>query len=143
MESPKKFGASMFGFKKEDVNNYIVALGKQYADTQAALTQENEELKKQNMALIQQNQALSKKVAELEKERSFIADALLNAKQEAEKIIIDARQDAIRQKEQIEAQIAALYQEAEQEREKIHQLRQQAKTALDAYIESLANIEIE
>lgn len=130
MEEQKKFSKSMFGFKKADVNNYIMSLSQQFSAQIEDLTKKNSELAKQNAEL-------SKRVEELETERALISDTLLKAKRQAEEIIADAEVEARRRLEELEAELVSTRKAIDEETQKLLALRDGAKTALSQYIENL------
>lgn len=136
MDAPKKFRASLFGYKKKDVNAYIMESAARFEKTK-------NELESENTALKDENKGLSDKLAVLEKERSYIADALLNAKQEAEKILAEAKAEAARVRAESELELEALGKEIANEKNRIAQIREDAKKALDGYISQLDGIDMQ
>lgn len=136
MEAPKKFRASLFGYKKKDVNAYIM-------ESAARFEKSKNELESENTTLKNENKGLTDKLAALERERSYIADALLNAKQEAEKILAEAKTEAARVRAEAEVELEVLGKEIAHEKNRISQIRKDAKKALDGYISQLDGIDMQ
>ncbi|MCD6322200.1 MAG: DivIVA domain-containing protein [Clostridiales bacterium] len=116
----KRFQSSMFGFHKGTVNTYIENLTRDYEEK---LTSKDLEIEK----LVSQLKKVNRKYEEikLEEERILtekekISQALVSANEKAEKIIEDA-------KEQIEAEVVELEAVAENEREKIVDIKRELK----------------
>ena len=135
MENQKKFSGSLFGFKKEDVNTYIVSLSQKYAAQIEELTHKNNELTKKN-------NELSKRVADLEHERAFISDTLLKAKRQGEAIIEDAEAEARRRQAELELELQKIRAIISEETQRLATLRSSAKAALSQYAENLDTIEV-
>ncbi len=116
----KRFQSSMFGFNKGTVNTYIENLTRDYEEK---LTAKDLEIEK----LISQLRNVNKKYEEikLEEERIFtekekISQALVSANEKADKIVEDA-------KERIAAEVIELETTAENEREKIVDIKRELK----------------
>ncbi len=116
----KRFQSSMFGFNKGTVNTYIENLTKDYEEK---LTSKDLEIEK----LISQLKNVNKKYEEikLEEERILtekekISQALVSANEKADKIVEDA-------KERIAAEVIELEATAENEREKIVDIKRRLK----------------
>ena len=101
MESEKKFGSEMFGYAKSEVDEYIKSLKAEYeSKLQAEKSDSNR--------IANELTIIKKKVERQEK----VANALITAEDQARKIIEDARNEALQEKDRIEALI-------EMEREKL------------------------
>lgn len=135
MEAPKKFKLSMFGFKKKDVNAYIMDCA-----------QKAENIKKE---LEEKNKALEAKVAELsekntvyEKERACIADALLKAKLEADNMIVEAKKETDKVRGNLDRELEELKDKIRAEKARVSEIREDAKATLEEYISRLNSIDI-
>ncbi len=128
----KLFKSSMFGgYKKRDVNAQIAALqdkAAQDAGQIEALTQEIETLKEQ--------------IKLMEKERAFIADALLNAKKEAERMLSETTTQIDKLQTEAEAELNRLHALAEDERNRILSYQKDAEDMLKAHIDRVTSIKI-
>lgn len=130
----KKFKGSLFGYSKKDVNAYILEISQQFEDKKMQLEKSLSELEAKNKEISSRN-------AILEKERSYVADALLNAKQEAQELIAEAKVDAAKIKADAEGELETLKGDTERERAKIASIKAEAQKAISEYIEKLENIE--
>ncbi len=133
MENEKKFSAALFGFKKKDVNAYILSLSADFAAQIETLNQKNKEMTQENIKLFS-------RVEELERERAFISDTLLRAKRQAEAIIAAAEAESERKRLEVEAQLEDVRKTIAEETKKLAQLREGARAALSGYAESLDKI---
>lgn len=143
METPKKFRASLFGYKKKNVNAYIMENATRFEKEKKELEEKNSELEKEKRELEEKNSRLSEKVSILEKERSYIADALLNASQEAEKILSSAKTEAAKIRSELEIELEGLNGEIAREKNRISEIRNDAKKALGEYISRLDSIDMD
>lgn len=116
----KRFQSSMFGFNKSTVNTYIENLTR---DSEEKLTSKDLEIEK----LVSQLKNVNKKYEEikLEEERILtekekISQALVSANEKADKIVEDA-------KERIAMEVTELETIAENEREKIVDIKRELK----------------
>lgn len=135
METPRKFKTSLFGYKKKFVNAYIMECAQAAEKTKT-------ELEKKNCELEKDNKALTEKIAVLEKERAYIADALLNAKLEAEKMLEEARLETSKMRSGLELELEELRAKIRGEKDRILEIRQDAKNTLAEYIGRLDDINI-
>ena len=142
LETAKKFKGSMFGYRKSDVNGYIMNAAREYEEKKKRQEAENRELAEKYAAVKAEKQTLSDKVASLEKERNYIADALLDAKQEAEKIVADARVEAAQIRSDLEIELEKLRAQIRSEQEQLKTIRAGAKETLEAYIGRLSDIDM-
>lgn len=142
METAKKFKGTMFGYRKSDVNSYIMNTAREYEENKKRQEAENRELAEKYAAVKAEKQALADKVASLEKERNYIADALLDAKQEAEKIVADARVEAAKVRSDLEIELEKLRAQIRSEQEQLQTIREGAKETLEVYIGRLSDIDM-
>ena len=142
METGKKFKGALFGYRKKDVNAYIMDTAHEFDKKKKQFEAQTAALEEKNKALQEKKNALDSKVATLEKERTYIADALLDAKQEAEKIVADAKVEAARLRSDLEVELEKLRAEVRGEQEHLQQIRAEAKETLEAYIGRLADIDM-
>jgi len=212
MENKKRFRGAMFGFKKQDVNNYIMsingelggriqeleeehlALEAQKSDlldeisrlsnenitlqAQSGLSSEQERelqsqidslrarlngaaaesdnLRAQMSSIIaerdnlaansssatQEYTALKERVVLLEAERVYIADAILTARHEAERVIAEAHTEANQVYAEMERDVQMLKERMQLENERIEALRNSAQQAIAQYMDNLDKIQI-
>lgn len=142
MDTSRKFKGAMFGYSKKDVNAYIMDAAREYDKKDRMLTEENQKLKEEAAALRGKANAMGHKLEALERERNYIADALLDAKQEAQKIVADAKMEAARLRSALEVELEKLRAEIRSEQENLSDIRKDAKDALEAYIGRLSDIDM-
>lgn len=141
MSGEKRFGTSLFGFKKKDVNSYIQ---KMLHDFNFKIKEKDEEiavLKNQNKELKEKYEECLKKTEQINEDKNKIADALIIAEEKANLIIEEAKKQAEEEKRSIEEMI-------EKEKEKLVELKNQIKllrtefvTALKKYEQQLNDME--
>ncbi|HIV02847.1 MAG TPA: hypothetical protein IAC74_04675 [Candidatus Aphodoplasma excrementigallinarum] len=142
METEKKFRKTLFGYRKKDVNAYIMDTAREFDKKKKQFEAEAADQAGKYKDLQKKYNALDSKAAALEKERTYIADALLDAKQEAEKIVADAKVEAARMRSDLEVELEKLRAEVRSEQVHLKQIRAQAKETLEAYIGKLADIDM-
>ena len=108
METEKKFRKTLFGYRKKDVNAYIMDTAREFDKKKKQLEAEAADQAEKYKDLKKKYNALDSKVAALQKQRTYIADALLDAKQEAEKIVADAKVEAARMRSDMEVELTSL-----------------------------------
>ena len=97
----------LFGLKRADVENYIADLRKDY---EAELRRQNQELLNMKTENAKLNDRLNKYLSdkkEIEEAKKNISDVLFKAEQQAKQIVEDAKNKAIEERQEIDAQIEA------------------------------------
>ena len=128
----KLFKSSMFGgYKKREVDAHVATLQAQtVADA------------KQIEALHTEIAGLKEQLGRMEKERAFIADALLNAKKEAERMLSEASAKIDKMQAEAEAELNRLRALAEDERSRILTYQKDAEELLRAHKERVDSIKL-
>ncbi len=135
MPGEKRFRNSfMGGFKKSDVNIYIEKLLKEFDEKLKNKDDEIAVLKNQNKDLRHKYDDLSKKSDEIGESRSKIANVLIQAQENAEKILENARLEALEEKKKLEEMI-------EKDKEKIVDIRSEIKTLKSGVVALLRKYE--
>jgi cell division initiation protein len=131
MPGEKRFRTSFLGgFKKSDVNSYIEQLVEQHSAEVKANEKEIENLKNQCKEYRLKYEELLNKSSQIEEDRAKIADVLIKAQEKAERMVEDARIEALEEKKKLEDTI-------EREREKLVDIRQQIKTLKSEFVSAL------
>ena len=141
MPGEKRFRSTfMGGFKKSDVNVYIEKILKEFDEKLKNKDDEIAVLKSQNKDLKNKYEDLSRRSDEIGESRNKIANVLIQAQENAEKILENARLEAIEEKKKLEETI-------EKDREKIVDIRTEIKnlknevvTLLKKYEEQLSEL---
>jgi len=134
MPGEKRFGTSLFGFRKSDVNSYIEKMLREFDDKLKEKDDEIAALKNQSIEIKARYEELSKKADQINEDRAKIADVLIKAQEKAELILEDARNQAIEEKKKLEQMI-------EQEREKLVDIKEELKALKAAVAETLKKYE--
>lgn len=112
MSAQSRFGSSLFGFNKEDVNEYIENILKEFDSKLRDKENEIDGLKKAYREIKAKYDEIAEKAQQIESDRKKIADVLIKAEDAAEKISSEARDRAVTDKAEIESLV-------EVEREKL------------------------
>ncbi|MDD4188841.1 MAG: hypothetical protein PHX37_01990 [Eubacteriales bacterium] len=124
MSAQSRFGSSLFGFNKEDVNEYIENILKEFDSKLREKENEADGLKKAYKEIKAKYDEISEKAQKIEADRKKIADVLIKAEDTAERISIEARDQALADKAEIESLVEA-------EREKLVDAKMELKSLRD------------
>ena len=130
----KKFGSSFFGYKKQDVYEFIEKLAKDLEEQIKIKDNEINKLKAQNQEYQNKIDDLSKKFEDLENDRSHIADAIIKAEKKAKNIVEEAIREAEDKKIQLQGQI-------EIEKEKVEKVKEDLRTLRETAIKVIGDFE--
>lgn len=106
--SEKKFGTSLFGYNKVDVNLYLESLIKSYNDNLWEKDSQINELKKKSEELQQKSKALSDELNSIEETKESIANTFIEAQRNSSKIMDKARESAAMEKNKLEVESESL-----------------------------------
>jgi len=134
MPGEKRFGSSLFGFKKSDVNYYIEKILKEFEDKIKEKDNEIAVLKNQNREIKAEYENLAKMAHQINEDRAKIADVLIKAQEQAEQILEEARKQALEEKRNLEQMI-------EQEREKLVDMKEELKALKQETVNTLKKYE--
>lgn len=141
MASAKKFGTSMFGFKKADVNAYLERVIREFDQRLKEREAENSELKSQLNDLRLKYNQLSEEAEYLIKEKEKIAGVLLQAQEKAETMMKEAQDNALKEKMNLDKQLESEREKMIDIRQDIKKLRSQIADILSKYDEQIGEIE--
>lgn len=135
MPGEKRFRTSFLGgFKKSDVNSYIEQIVEEHSAEVTANEKEIETLKNQCKEYRLKYEELSQKSSQIEENRAKIADVLIQAQEKAERMVEEARIEALEERKKLEDTI-------EQEREKLVDIRQEIKSLKSEVVTTLKKYE--
>lgn len=120
MAGEKKFGSSLFGFKRSDVNAYIERIIREFDQRLKEKDDENANLKAQVKELKAKYEDTWQEAEKVMKEKEKIAGVLLQAQEQAEIMMIEAREKALQEKSRLD-------QVLELEKEKIVDIKRELK----------------
>ncbi|HHU91069.1 MAG TPA: hypothetical protein GXZ22_08465 [Clostridiaceae bacterium] len=121
MSGEKKFGTSLFGFNKSDVNAYIEKILYEFDLRLKEKDDEISNLKLQIREMKTRYESAAENSQILSKEKERIASALITAQETADSILKEAKERASEEKNKLEAYL-------EKEREKIIDIKRDIKT---------------
>lgn len=136
MSGEKRFGTSLFGFKKADVNSYIEKILKEFDDKLKEKDDEISDLKRQCKENFTKYEDSMKKVQIIEEEKNKIADALIKAQEKAELIIDEAKNTALEEKKKLDDMI-------EEEKEKLVDIKEELKVLKSEVVSTLKKYEVQ
>lgn len=136
MSGEKRFGTSLFGFKKLDVNSYIEKILREFDDKIKEKENEIAEVKNQCRELRIKYEDIARKTDRAGEERAKIADVLIKAQEKAETIIDEAKVQSSEERKKLSVL-------AEKERERLVDIRQEIKVLKQDVIRVLKKYEEE
>lgn len=136
MDRSKRFGRSIIGFNKNDVYEYIEELYKNFDNQLKEKDQEINNLNKKNLTFREQIDKLNDNFEGIEDYKTNIADVLLNARSQGQKIIKDAHEESEKRKIEVEEYII-------KEKEKLNIFREELILYKNSGVELLRKFEVE
>ena len=146
MPGEKRFRTSLFGFKKSDVNSYVEKILREFDNMLKEKENEINNIKSQNDDIKEKYNELLSKSEQINADRTKVADALIQAQEKAERILEDARNQALEEKKSIEELIEREKEKLIDIKEELIGLRSEAVDVLKKYemqLDSLINKGIE
>jgi len=134
MPGEKRFRTSLFGFGKSDVNSYIEKILREFDDKLKEKDGEISSLREQLKEVKANYEALGAKTERINDDRAKIADVLIKAQEKADKILEDARIEALEEKKKLEEVI-------EQEKEKLVDVKRELKLLKEEAVNTLKKYE--
>lgn len=125
----KLFRGALFGYNKKDVKKYVEEISTKF-------TEEIEQYKAEIVRLNSQRAELEAKRAEIESKKTAISEAIISAQEQGEKIIMDAREKA--EKERI-----AMQNRVADENQKLIKIRRDIINIRRNAIKTLNNLNID
>lgn len=134
MAGEKKFGTSMFGFKRADVNAYIERIIHEFDLRLKEKDDEIADLKTQVKELKSKYEETWQEAEKVMREKEKIAGVLLQAQEQAENMMVEAREKALQEKKHLD-------QVLESEKEKIVDIKRELKGLKNQIAELLSKYE--
>jgi len=122
----KKFGTSLFGFNKVDVNLYLESLIKSYNESLWEKENQISELKRKIEEYKKKLEEIQDEYAAISETREKIANAFIEAQKNAELIIENARKTAAMEKHKLEAECESLRDLIIEKKQKLKKLTEAA-----------------
>ncbi len=143
MGKGKIFKTGLFGFRKKSVLAYVDSLAKNYSDELAAKEEELTRLRAENKQLSEQNAEYAKQVGSMQSEREYIANAIILAEQEAQRLLEDARKDVDVRRAELEKSLEEDTARAKQARAELTAMHEKARSIVKEYEDKLAELAAE
>jgi hypothetical protein len=134
MAGEKRFGTSLFGFKKSDVNLYIEKILTEFDGKLKDKDNEINALKNQGKDVKIKLEELLQKSDQINEDRTKIAEVLIKAQEKANTIIEDARIQAVEEKNKLEGMV-------ELEKEKLVDMKAELKALKSEVVNTLKKYE--
>lgn len=131
----------LFGLKRNDVENYIADLKKDY---EAELRRQNQELlnmKNENAKLNERLNEFLNDRREIEEAKKNISDVLFKAELQAKQILEDAKAKAIEERQEIDAQIEAEKEKLIDAKIELAMLKDKAKDVMAKFTEEITSLQ--
>ena len=131
----------LFGLKRADVENYIADLRKDY---EAELRRQNQELLNMKTENAKLNDRLNKYLSdkkEIEEAKKNISDVLFKAEQQAKQIVEDAKNKAIEERQEIDAQIEAEKEKLIDAKIELAMLKDKAKDIMTKFTDDITSLQ--
>lgn len=125
-----KLKKGTFGYNSKEVEAYIMELSVKY---QSELKAKDNELE----ALREKTAGLEGKIAEYEKERLSVADALVKAQNEAKEILDEAVAEANKEKDRIQAECDEFSKRIQNAKKTLTSMRKEALKIVEDYKEAI------
>ena len=133
MAGTKRFKTGLFGYKKQDVYDFIEKLAKDLEEQIKTKDDEVSRLRNENKELKERVEKLDTKLDKVESDRAYIANAIIKAEEKARVIIEEAVVEAEQKKEQIEIDISRENARLEKVKQDLRQLKLNAVNAIKKY----------
>lgn len=131
----------LFGLNRKDVENYIADMKKDYEDELRRQNQELLAMKSENSKLNERlNQLLSDK-GEIEEAKKNISDVLFKAEQQAKKIVEDAKNQAMEERQEIDVQIEAEKEKLIDAKIELAMLKDKAKDLITKFTDDITKLQ--
>ncbi|WHH60727.1 DivIVA domain-containing protein [Petroclostridium sp. X23] len=140
MAGEKRFRSSLFGYKKQDVYEFIEKLAKDLEEQIKSKDDELANLRTQNQEFKKQVEELSGKLNTIESGRTYIADAIIKAEEQAKSIIDHAVKEAENRKAELQMEIDEYRHALENVKQEIRGLRLEAINRIKKYENDLLDI---
>lgn len=137
MENEKKFGSEMFGYDKKEVEEYIKALKAEY---ESKLQAEKSDSNRIANELTIVKKKLERYETDYVERQEKVANALITAEDQARKIIEDARNEALQEKDRIEGLIEMEREKLLDAKKEVIDLKEKTIKLLDKYNNEINNL---
>lgn len=137
MENDKKFTSEMFGYSKKEVEEYLKDMK---ADYEGRLQVEKAEVNRLSNEITIIRRKLERYDSEYLQKQEKVANALITAEDQSKAIVENARQEAISEKNRIEALIEAEKEKLLDIKKEVISLKERTIAVLEKYNSSMSDL---
>ena len=137
MENDKKFTSEMFGYSKKEVEEYLKDMK---ADYEGRLQVEKAEVNRLSNEITIIRKKLERYDSEYLQKQEKVANALITAEDQSKAIVENARQEAISEKNRIEALIEAEKEKLLDIKKEVISLKERTIAVLEKYNSSMSDL---
>ena len=137
MENEKKFNTEMFGYDKKEVEEYLRELK---ADYESSLQAEKAEINRLSNEITIIRKKLERYDSEYLQKQEKVANALITAEDQSKAIVENARQEAISEKNRIEALIEAEKEKLLDIKKEVIELKERTIQVLEKYNNTMSDL---
>ena len=137
MENDKKFTSEMFGYSKREVEEYIKDMK---ADYEGRLQVEKAEVNRLSNEITIIRRKLERYDSEYLQKQEKVANALITAEDQSKAIVENARQEAINEKNRIEALIEAEKEKLLDIKKEVIELKERTIQVLEKYNSTMTDL---
>ncbi len=137
MENDKKFTSEMFGYSKKEVEEYIKDMK---ADYEGRLQVEKAEVNRLSNEITIIRKKLERYDNEYLQKQEKVANALITAEDQSKAIVESARQEAINEKNRIEALIEAEKEKLLDIKKEVIELKERTIQVLEKYNNTMSDL---
>jgi len=137
MENDKKFTSEMFGYSKKEVEEYLKDMK---ADYEGRLQVEKAEVNRLSNEITIIRKKLERYDSEYLQKQEKVANALITAEDQSKAIVENARQEAISEKNRIEALIEAEKEKLLDIKKEVISLKERTVAVLDKYNSAMSEL---
>lgn len=137
MDNEKKFGSEMFGYAKNEVDEYIKSLKAEYESKLQAEKSDSNRIANE-LTIIKKK--LERYEVDYVERQEKVANALITAEDQARKIIEDARNEALQEKDRIEALIEMEREKLLDAKKEVLDLKEKSITLMQKYQNEIDNL---
>lgn len=131
----------LFGLNRKDVENYIADMKRDYEEELRRQNQELLAMKSENAKLNDRLNTLLMDKSEIEEAKRNISDVLFKAEQQAKKIVEDAKNQAIEERQEIDVQIEAEKEKLIDAKIELAMLKDKAKDLITKFTDDITKLQ--
>lgn len=136
----ENFSKGIFGLNKKDVETYIASIKKDYEEELLEQTKQLQEMKAENEKLNERLNKLLNEKKEVEMAKQNISDVLVRAELQAKQIIDSAREEANKEKHELDLSIELQKEKLIDARLELAMLKDKAKELMIKFSDDISSL---